>query len=464
MLLMALTTYSFMVKSYLKTTPGVTYTRDIKISDRKTDSIELSWNKARNADSYELQYRKKTKEIKQPEQKHNKDTNKTTYHKDEVAGSDNEWHTEEVSKQSAVIRELKEGTDYEVRIIGIKEERKSIKAPKIKTSTKKKPEINVPVHITKPLSTKSFNLGEVKGGNATYQSEDPSIAEVDAKTGEVSVKGKGKVKIKIKTAESKNYVEGKKEIELLLLDTSSSSSIKTIYTLDESNCTKLMSVTGVSGVATIPQSLAYTGDKFIIAYGMHGAQRIVSYDINSGEKSVSVPKVALGHPNGFTYSPDTKLCYCVKGWSGRAVTYSPDTGQYDVMNFRNGLSGIAYDRMNKKFYGSSRTGTSVYDKDYNLEKVFPNVNHSGSVQTQDCGGHGGIFIRCLSGANTHGLNYVDLYDVDSGNYIGTLNCYLSEVESAVVDDDGMLLLLANNTSNTDYIWKTPINIETLTKQ
>ena len=36
---------------------------------------------------------------------------------------------------------------------------------------------------------------------------------------------------------------------------------------------------------------------------------------------------------------------------------------------------------------------------------------------------------------------------------------LSEVESAAVDEDGYMLLLGNTSDYTDYIWKTPINIE-----
>ena len=49
----------------------------------------------------------------------------------------------------------------------------------------------------------------------------------------------------------------------------------------------------------------------------------------------------------------------------------------------------------------------------------------------------------------------------NGMYLGTFTCDLSEVESCIVDDDGFLEILANNSSNVDYIWKTNLNIETL---
>ena len=49
----------------------------------------------------------------------------------------------------------------------------------------------------------------------------------------------------------------------------------------------------------------------------------------------------------------------------------------------------------------------------------------------------------------------------NGRYLGTFSCDLSEVESCIVDNDGFLEILANNSSNEDYIWKTDLNIETL---
>ena len=86
------------------------------------------------------------------------------------------------------------------------------------------------------------------------------------------------------------------------------------------------------------------------------------------------------------------------------------------------------------------------------------VKHSGNTYTQDCGGHAGIMLRCLSGSSKHGTNYIDLYDMKNGMYLGTLSCDLSEVESCIVDKDGFLEILANNSSSVDYIWKTDLNI------
>ena len=105
----------------------------------------------------------------------------------------------------------------------------------------------------------------------------------------------------------------------------------------------------------------------------------------------------------------------------------------------------------------------AYDisKGYEVVNVTGVVKHSEYTYTQDCGGHAGVMMRCLSGSDKHGINYIDLYDMKNGKYLGSFSCDLSEVESAIVDDEGYLEILSNNSGGTDYIWKTDINIETI---
>ena len=104
----------------------------------------------------------------------------------------------------------------------------------------------------------------------------------------------------------------------------------------------------------------------------------------------------------------------------------------------------------------------AYDiKDYSVKYRTGVVSHKGTYYTQDCGAHAGILLRCLSDSSKHGINYIDLYDMKHGKYLGSLTCDLSEVESAVVNKDGFLEILANNKSKEDYIWRTDLNIETI---
>ena len=145
------------------------------------------------------------------------------------------------------------------------------------------------------------------------------------------------------------------------------------------------------------------------------------------------------------------------------MTYDTETGKFNTMNFRYGCSGIGYDRKEKKMYTSSRTLMASYDvaDDFSVANTCGVVSHSGYMATQDIGGHAGIMLRCLSGSNKHGINYIDLYDMRNGTYLGSFSCDLSEVESAIVNNEGFLEILANNTSDKDYIWRTDVNIETL---
>ena len=221
-------------------------------------------------------------------------------------------------------------------------------------------------------------------------------------------------------------------------------------------------VTGAGG-AVIPQGLAYTGDKYIISYGMGSPNRIISFDVEGDGKDVSVPKISMGHPNGFTYANENGICYCVKGWTSKAFTYEPTSNSYGTINLSYGCSGIGYDRKEKLLYTCSRTAMVAYDisDGYSVKYRCGVVKHSGTVYTQDCGGHAGIMLRCLSGSSKHGTNYIDLYDMKNGRYLGTFSCDLSEVESCIVDNDGFLEILANNSGSEDYIWKTDLNIETL---
>ncbi len=285
------------------------------------------------------------------------------------------------------------------------------------------------------------------------------------KNGKAVIKGSGTAKITVTAKESKEYLGDVLETEVEVISTSPVSaggaSAHIIYSLGEDDCEAVKYITG-AGSVDIPQSFGYTGDQYIVAYGMHDAQRIITFDKDGDGKSVSVPSVTLGHPNGFCYDNSNKTCYCVRGWSGRAVTYKPETGEYGVVTFPAGASGIGYDRKKDLIYTCSRTLMAAYsigEDGITTEHRCGVVKHSGQTYTQDCGGHAGIMMRVLSGSNRHGTNYVDLYDMIHGQYLGSIACELSEVESATVDDDGYMLLLSNYTSSTDIIWKTPINIE-----
>lgn len=431
--------------------PGIIESSSLRAVERTTDSITVEWDDVRNTDTYVLYYKQKGKEFKDWT-RIDKDAN--------VAADESERH----DKASATVANLEEGTEYVFVVRADNEEREGFETKGKAFKTKAKQKIKVKTHYTKLTSSKDLHLGAKAKTKLTYESSDESVVTVGKTSGTVKMKGEGIATIKITAAETADYVGASKKVKIRVIDSTpvraGGASAFSIFHLDPSNCTAVKEVYGDGGIH-VPQGIGYSGKNYYIAYGMSSSQRIIRFSKEGDDRSVSVPQISLGHPNGFCYADSTGLCYCVRGWSGRCVTYSPDTGEYGVFTLPYGASGIGYDRDKNRFYTCSRTAMVSYSGDGNFEvrKVVGVVKHSGYTYTQDCGGHAGIMMRCLSGSSKHGINYIDLYDMEGGLYLGTITCDLSEVESAFCDEDGYLMILANNSSRVDYIWKTSINIK-----
>ena len=440
---MILLTAAVIYKDYHER-PGILERSTLKTTEAGTDTLTIEWKGTRNTDSY------------------------TVYYKAE-GESPLGWRRVTVenqkgSKDSVTLKNLEEGTRYGIIVRADNDERTGFSTKEKFFSTRRNQQIEGKTHFTKLTCSKDFDLGMKAETKLSYESDNEDVIKVDKK-GKAAIEGSGTAKITVTAKETKEYLGASFETEVEVISTSpvnaGGAGAHIIYSLGEGDCEAVKYITG-AGSVDIPQSFAYTGDQYIVAYGMHDAQRIITFDKDGDGKSVSVPSVALGHPNGFCYDSVNKTCYCVKGWSGRAVTYKPETGEYGVVTFPAGASGIGYDRKEDLIYTCSRTLMAAYrvgDDGITTEHRCGVVKHSGHTYTQDCGGHAGIMMRVLSSSNRHGTNYIDLYDMLHGQYLGTISCNLSEVESATVDDDGYMLLLSNYTSSTDIIWKTPINIE-----
>lgn len=453
----------FLLHEHYELYPGMFERDSVRLSDRGTDYIDLTWNPVRNVQDYHVYYKEYIRDVERAKEEKRLKTNK-------VAEPDDTWEVRSVKENSIQFRDLKEGAQYAFILKADSPEREGKYTKPLIFSTKRRQNLKIDKKITKLTVSKPFKIEADAETELAFKSADKSVADIDSKTGEIVLKGAGVTEITVEAKET-DLIGGDTEVvELEVIDSNpvkaGGADATNIYHLSPDNCELVKTVTGVSGY-DVPQSFGYTGDKYIIAYGMSGQGRIISFPVD-GEgdegKEVSVPAIALGHPNGFTYADENKTCYCVKGWSSRAVTYEPDTGNYDALNLTYGCSGIAYDRKEKKLYTSSRTIMASYDigDGYSVANTTGVVRHSSSLATQDIGGHGGIMLRCLSpNGNVHGTNYIDLYDMRNGMYYGSISCDLSEVESAIVNDDGFLEILANNTSGTDYIWRTNLNIETM---
>lgn len=423
--------------------PGILERSSLKATEIGTDQMTLEWKGTRNTDSYTVYYKPQ-------------DESPLGWRKVTIAN-------EKGSKDSITLNNLEEGTRYGVIVRADNDERTGFSTKEKYFSTRRTQHIEGKKHFTKLTCSEDFDLGMTANTALTYTSSDKNVVRI-SKNGKASIRGSGTATITVTAAETKEYLGDEMKAEIEVIDTdpvgAGGASAHIIYHLGPGNCEVVKTITGAGG-AVVPQAFGYTGEKYIVAYGMSGTQRIISFDKDGDGKSISVPSIALGHPNGFCYADSNKTTYCVKGWSGRAVTYKPETGEYGVVNFPNGASGIGYDRAEDLIYTCSRTAMIAYsieDNGYKVQHRCGVVRHSGHTYTQDCGGHAGIMMRCLSGSNKHGTNYIDLYDMKHGEYLGSIACELSEVESATVDEDGYMLVLANNSGSEDYIWKTPVNI------
>ncbi|MBR2706560.1 MAG: hypothetical protein IKE74_04880 [Mogibacterium sp.] len=435
--------------------PGKVQRDTVTIADRGADYIDIKWEEPHNVDEYKVFFREY--DPKTDEEEIEKSV--------EGKQPDDSWHTATTHKGEIKIEGLVENTKYAFVIRGDNKKHSGHPTKHRDFRTKKSQEIKVDKNIMRFTFSEPFRIDPEASTATTFRSDNEEVATVNEATGEVTVRGAGEANISIKAAESKEYEGASEVVNLKVIESepvdSGGAPLNVIYWLDADNCEVVKTITG-DGAADIPQGLAYTGDKYIVAYGMGSPNRIISFDVEGDGKEVSVPGIDLGKPNGFAYSDAKKLCYCVKGYSSRAVTYDPETGEYDAMSFAYGCSGIGYDRKNKWMYTSSFTVMAAYSADdYSVLHTTRTARHSGHVYSQDCCGHGGILMHAVSGSNRHGVNYIDLYDIEKGKYLGSFGCDLSEVESCIVDKEGYLEIMANNTSSTDYIWKTPINIDSL---
>lgn len=421
--------------------PGILNTDEIYAKERAVDSITVGWKQTRNIDNYYLCYKKRGAKYL-------------------------EWNevlieaNEDKPITSFKIEGLEEGTEYSFRMRADNDERQGFDTELIFLSTKSRQDIRIPhMDITKHLKSKNFKINAKAETKLSYFSDNNKVATV-SKSGKVRINGPGIAHITVIAEANKDYIESKEVVRVAVFDSkpidAKGAKAKVVYSLDNKNCEALFTVHS-SGT---PQSFAYTGDSYIVAYN-GGFNGIITYS-KSGKKISEHKTSTLGHANGLTYCNSTKLCYGMRGNSHRIDTYDPKEDKFGVADTtKYGGSGIAYDRIKNVLYMSYKTGMREISADGKFEyrKTTANATHANHVFTQDSGGHAGLVMRCMSGSNKHKTNYIDIYRMADAKYLGSVFCDIGEVESATVDDDGYMVLLINSAS--DYIWKTPINIETL---
>ena len=237
---------------------------------------------------------------------------------------------------------------------------------------------------------------------------------------------------------------------------------RVVYTFNTDNCIQRFAVEGYRN-AIVPQGFTFTGDKYYILYGMAAGQSIVTYSVDGEREGASKFSFCIGHPNGITWDPVTKKCYIFKGHQKRIYTWNPATNKFGKSRTPYSSSGVGYDNSTGLIYASSHTGIRAYSADgkFTHQNLFPRCKPGIFHYIQDCGAGEGFIFHGISGANKKNTNYLDIYRAADMAYLGSIKITIGEYESAVVGPDGYLELLLNTGGTTDYVWRTPLNINEL---
>ena len=258
-------------------------------------------------------------------------------------------------------------------------------------------------------------------------------------------------------------LEGKSDLaKALLSNPKKGGKANVVYTFNTSNCKKLFAIEGYKN-AKVPQGFTFTGKEYYVLYGMAAGQSIVTYSASGQRTGASKFSFSIGHPNGITWDPITKMCYIFKGNQKRIYTWNPSTGKYGKSKTPYSSSGCGYDNATNLIYATSKTGIRAYSADgaFKHKKLFSRCNHGIFHYIQDCGAAEGFIFHGISGSNKKTTNYLDIYRATDNAYLGSIKITIGEIESAVVGNDGYLQLLINTSGNKDYVWKTPLNINEL---
>ena len=234
------------------------------------------------------------------------------------------------------------------------------------------------------------------------------------------------------------------------------SSYTNLRTLDHSSLELITDVTGL-GAATVPQSMSFVDGNFVISYASHSgsAGALVSYD-QEGNRVAERAVSGMGHANGSTYNPNTGKIYTVRThkaiWSPLCTTFKgEDFSDAGSFNLPRNCSGIAYDESMDQYYLSKGNELYVTNTDFKVLHYYGKkirYNHA-----QDIGAAEGVMMVCtwVSGNES----YIDLYRSSDGAYIGGYTVPIGEIESVVMVDKHLVLLMNNSGGgNVDQLLRT----------
>ncbi|MBQ0078457.1 MAG: Ig-like domain-containing protein [Eubacterium sp.] len=290
------------------------------------------------------------------------------------------------------------------------------------------------------------------------------IKTVDGKSNHLKiVRTQGQYKVRATATINRQTIKGKQSspvtIEAAANTAESYKKSHNIKTLKEKDLDTVALITG-SGKTNVPQSMSFNGSEYMIAYVNHGGSqgKIITYNRKGKQKREAALK-NMGHANGSTYNPNTGKIYVVK--THKSVK-TKECSVYDEKQLVSEspftlpkvTSGIAYDESNNKFYLSKGNEIYVTDEKFRVEKfIWKRIRYN---HAQDIGAYNGVALVCtwVSG-NT---SYIDMYRVSDGAYLGSYYLPIGEIESCVVDDGYLVILMNKRGTSRDYIYKTKTRV------
>ena len=173
--------------------------------------------------------------------------------------------------------------------------------------------------------------------------------------------------------------------------------VKVIKTLDDKNMDLLAVIEGPEKTK-LPQAICVTENKYVVTYLNKRGSRgnLVSYN-----KDGSFDKITnadgIGHGNGITYNPYTKILYVPKTQifekTKKLRVYDGESRKFQrTAEAPEATSCIAYDPTNNKYYFSYGETMYVSDGNFKLEKTLKKTVRW--FHTQDIGGYNGTILVC----------------------------------------------------------------------
>ncbi len=286
------------------------------------------------------------------------------------------------------------------------------------------------------------------------------VSRVDGEYTEAEVtRMTGRYKLQGVTTFGERTVKGEKSNAVNITGYSekakSYSSSKTLATLDRSNLETVAVITG-SGNTDVPQSMCFNGKEYIVSYVNHAGTsgKLIAYSRDGEIQRMETVK-GMGHANGSTYNPNTGNIYTVRTHkkirSPKCTVFKEsDFSSAGSFNLPKNASGIAYDETNNKYYISKGNEIYVLDSDFRKEQfIWKSIRYN---HAQDIGAYNGVVLVCtwVNGDKS----YIDLYRVSDEKYLGSYYLPIGEIESVIVDDGYLVILMNTRGSSRDYIYKT----------